>query len=317
MSDERAAQLAGPLAMITGARRVSVDSRATGGLSQETWFVTVDGKPAVLRLPTPASGARSIATQRIALSAAHAAGLPVPELFAADDGAANPLQQPYLLMQRAIGEIPRSWNELAPERRVRLGVDAMHVLAALQRIEPDLATGLRAPATDPAAEELAFYRRRFGEIGVSRSGTVEVAFRWLEANLPASTEPVIVHNDFRMGNLVVGPESITAVLDWELAAIGHPLADLTWCFIAVWEVPEIDIAEMYLEYERAAGVVVDPVAAQWYTAMGYLRLLWYGLSGGSAFAAGQLHDLRQPALRLQTGVRIERLLSVIDGEPPR
>ena len=135
--------------------------------------------------------------------------------------------------------------------------------------------------------------------------------------MPPTAEPVIVHNDFRMGNFVIGPSGITAVLDWELAAIGHPLADLTWCFIAVWEVPEIDLAVMFAEYERAAGHAVDPVAVRWYTAMGYLRLLWYGLSGGAAFVAGQLHDLRQPALRLQAGVRIDRLLAVIDGDLPR
>ena len=314
MSADRAEVLTLGLQAVTGSRQVSVNVQATGGLSQETWLVTVDGRPAVLRLPTPASGARSILTQRAALQLTHSAGLPVPDLLAFDDGGDNAFGVPYLLMERAVGDIPRGWNELPPERRRQLGLDAMRLLGDLQRIDASTAVGLRSPKTDPGVDELAFYRRRFAHLGVGTRGTVEVALRWLEAHRPTATDLVVVHNDFRMGNFVIGGDAITSVLDWELAAIGHPLADLTWCFIAVWEVVDVDVQEMYAAYEQASGRRVDLLAARWYTAMGYLRLLYYGLSGGAAFAAGELHDLRQPALRLQGPIRVDRLLRVIDND---
>jgi aminoglycoside phosphotransferase (APT) family kinase protein len=51
---------------------------------------------------------------------------------------------------------------------------------------------------------------------------------WLPANIPESDETVIVHGDYRLGNVLIHPEEprIVAVLDWELSTLGHPLADL-------------------------------------------------------------------------------------------
>jgi aminoglycoside phosphotransferase (APT) family kinase protein len=51
---------------------------------------------------------------------------------------------------------------------------------------------------------------------------------WLEANLPPEgAAAAVVHGDYRIGNLILGPDgAVSAVLDWELSTIGHPLADL-------------------------------------------------------------------------------------------
>ncbi|MER3453298.1 MAG: phosphotransferase family protein, partial [Acidimicrobiia bacterium] len=58
------------------------------------------------------------------------------------------------------------------------------------------------------------------------SPAFELALRWLWANRPAPGGTAVVHGDFRMGNLLVGPEGLRAVLDWELAHVGDPLEDL-------------------------------------------------------------------------------------------
>lgn len=318
---DRAAEVGEALARVTAPGRVAIDGLATGGMSQETWLVTVeqDGQStqAVLRLPTPGSGSRSIVTQRIALQLASEQALPVPGLIAFDDAADNPFRMPFLLMERAVGEIPGGWSRLELGRRQRIGRHAMRVLADLHRVDVAQAgaRGLRRPKTSAAAEELAYYRRRFADLGLSTRGTVEVAFRWLEAHLPVGDDLVVVHNDFRMGNFVVTGDEVSAVLDWELSALGHPLADLTWCFIAVWEIVDVDLGEMFAAYEDAAGRRVDTDEARFFTALGYLRLLYYGLSGGAAFLGGGSPDLRQVALRLLTPLRIDRLLSVIAGDP--
>jgi aminoglycoside phosphotransferase (APT) family kinase protein len=54
---------------------------------------------------------------------------------------------------------------------------------------------------------------------------------WLRANLPPAQETAIAHGDFRLGNMMIHPTEpkIIAVLDWELATLGHPLADLAYC----------------------------------------------------------------------------------------
>jgi aminoglycoside phosphotransferase (APT) family kinase protein len=319
-SDERVRHLATGVAAVTGADRATVDGRAMGGLSQETWLVTLERggvtRPGVLRLPTAASGGRSIATQRRALEVSHAHGLPVPALLATGDSDANPFGRPFLVMERAAGEIPAGWEALSHGRRHRVGLDAMRVLADLHAVplEAAVASGLRQPTTSAPADELTFYRRRFAQLGISPHGTVEVAFRWLEAHRPSGDERVLVHNDFRMGNFVLDGDRVSAVLDWELAAIGNPLADLTWCFIAVWAVVDVDLPAMFAAYAEASGRRIDPLESRWYTALGYLRLLYYGLSAGASFLAGETNDLRQAALRLQAPMRIDRLLGVVAGE---
>ena len=50
--------------------------------------------------------------------------------------------------------------------------------------------------------------------------------RWLEERLPVSPEPTIIHNDFKLNNLLLAPDTlapVVAVLDWEMTTIGDPL----------------------------------------------------------------------------------------------
>ena len=62
---------------------------------------------------------------------------------------------------------------------------------------------------------------------------------WLHAQLPPESRVSIVHNDFRIGNMIVNTRTgcIAAVLDWELATIGDPLADLGY-LLASYPVPD-------------------------------------------------------------------------------
>jgi len=61
---------------------------------------------------------------------------------------------------------------------------------------------------------------------------------WLLAHAPVADETAIAHGDFRLGNLIIAPQAprVVAVLDWELATIGHPLADLAYSCLA-WRLP--------------------------------------------------------------------------------
>jgi aminoglycoside phosphotransferase (APT) family kinase protein len=59
---------------------------------------------------------------------------------------------------------------------------------------------------------------------------MERLMAWLPENIPADDETTVVHGDFRLGNTIVHPREprVAAVLDWELATLGHPLADLAY-----------------------------------------------------------------------------------------
>ncbi|HXP28216.1 MAG TPA: phosphotransferase family protein [Solirubrobacteraceae bacterium] len=75
--------------------------------------------------------------------------------------------------------------------------------------------------------------RRFGglwELNRTREiPAVERVGAWLAENMPESSAATIVHGDFRLGNTIFAPGAparLSSVLDWEMATIGDPLADV-------------------------------------------------------------------------------------------
>ena len=92
------------------------------------------------------------------------------------------------------------------------------------------------------------------------------------------SEVTLVHGDFRHGNLIIGPDGVRAVLDWELAHFGDPMEDLGWVCVNSWRFGEIDKPvggfgtreELFAGYE-AAGRKVDPDRVKFWEVMGTLR----------------------------------------------
>jgi aminoglycoside phosphotransferase (APT) family kinase protein len=106
----------------------------------------------------------------------------------------------------------------------------------------------------------------------------ELGFRWLEATRPTTSKVAVVHGDFRLGNLLVDPSGLRAVLDWELAHLGDPLEDLGWFCVRAWRfgspLPAGGVAtreELVRAYESAAGTTVDLDALRWWEVLGTLK----------------------------------------------
>jgi aminoglycoside phosphotransferase (APT) family kinase protein len=107
----------------------------------------------------------------------------------------------------------------------------------------------------------------------------ELAFRWLREHLPPATAVVLVHGDYRHGNLIIGERGVHAVLDWELAHVGDPIEDLAWLCIPPWRFGELDkpvggfgVREELLEaYESASGLSIDRARLEWWDVLGSLR----------------------------------------------
>ncbi|MEO1320968.1 MAG: phosphotransferase family protein, partial [Pseudomonadota bacterium] len=76
---------------------------------------------------------------------------------------------------------------------------------------------------------------------------------WLPDNIPNEASSGIVHGDYRLDNMIIAPAEarVSAILDWELSTIGHPLADFTYHLMA-WQMPDIGIGSSGL-----AGKDVD------------------------------------------------------------
>lgn len=107
------------------------------------------------------------------------------------------------------------------------------------------------------------------------------ALRWLETNVPdAGESQVLLHGDFRMGNLLINQSGLSAVLDWELAHFGCAEKDLTWICMPSWrfgryhlEAGGVGTREQLIEsYERHSGRKVDVKRFEWYLI--YSSLSW-------------------------------------------
>lgn len=299
---------------------VAVTDRATVGLSQESWFVTVTDATgsvdAVLRLPSGASSARSIVTQRRALQAVADTAVPAPRLLRHRDDADHALGRPWYLMSRVHGEVPVGWHELPDQQRTALAGQALEILAALHATpwrQAELASSLRNVDADPATTAVAWYRDRFARAGDAVPAVVQAGLWWLETHRPDPVTPVLLHNDFRMGNLVVADGRIAGVLDWEHVGVGDPTADLVWCFLPIWVDPGVALSDVIDVYTAATGWEPDPHALRFYTALGHLRLAYYSLMGDLAFRSGRSDDLRLAALGSRLPHNLDAIARTLDA----
>jgi aminoglycoside phosphotransferase (APT) family kinase protein len=116
------------------------------------------------------------------------------------------------------------------------------------------------------------------------TATFEWAFRWLAAHRPDPSPKVLVHGDFRMGNLIVDAADhevrLAAVLDWELTHSGEVYEDLAWFCIRAWRfgAPPArgagglgSVDDFLSAYEDASGTAVDRSAMHWWMVLSTLH----------------------------------------------
>jgi aminoglycoside phosphotransferase (APT) family kinase protein len=287
-TEELAAALGARLSgSVQGLRRLSGGaSRITSAFDLETG----DGaapRPLILQMDR-SGGAPGRAKARLEeglLEAAGRAGVPVPAVIAAPDwdadpdAAADPLGGAWLVVERLEGEtIPRKILR-DPEwavARDALTVQCGSALAAIHTIDPATVAGL--PPTDPLGDPLALLDT-LGEVRPA----LELGVRWLAAHRPDAgpnaDATVTVHGDFRNGNLLVGPDGLRGVLDWELAHAGDPAEDIGWLCAPAWrfggpgEVGGFGtLAELLGAYEEAGGAPVAPERVHWWQV--YATVKW-------------------------------------------
>jgi aminoglycoside phosphotransferase (APT) family kinase protein len=169
------------------------------------------------------------------------------------------------------------------------------------------AHGVRCPRPrwlyepEPGAESRAFFlmdrcpgesvgRRvvRLPELAGARKGLArenpvwEYAWRWLSRRVPAhaASEPWgLVHGDFRVGNLLVTPDGLSAAIDWEFSHLGDPHEDLAWTMVRDWRfendalpvggVGTLD--DLLAGYAEGGGRAIDRHSLFWWELIGNLR----------------------------------------------
>jgi aminoglycoside phosphotransferase (APT) family kinase protein len=266
------AELAAGLSGVLGGAHVSGLARLSGGASRETWRFEADGSPLILQRQRDGA-VRPMTTEVAVLRAAHEGGVAVPEVVV-DGGASTALGNPFMVVRAVEGEtIARKIlrDDEFSAARARLTADIGTAMARLHSLPPQSAPGL------VEQDEVATYRRVLDDLGEPHP-VFEVAFRWLEANRPASSERAIVHGDFRLGNVMVDGNGLVAVLDWELAHVGDPMEDLGWVCVKAWRfgggnpVAGLGTYDEFFDASEAAGRPRPDIdVVRWWEVLGTLK----------------------------------------------
>ena len=294
MADAASNELAAVLCEVLAADVVADVVRLSGGASRETFRFVADGRALILQRQR-SGDVRDMGIEASVVRAVWAAGAPVAQLVASS-AEASELGSAYMIMTAVEGEtIARKIlrddhfahaRELLP---AQLGV----ALAQVHAVATDKMTGLTM------LDQVNQYRDVLDQLGQPHP-TFELVFKWLEANRPPARPPVLVHGDFRLGNVIVGEEGLRAVLDWELAHLGDPMEDLGWLCVKAWRfgsrLPVAGVGEydhLFAAYEAAGGGAVDPDVVRWWEVLGTLKwgIMCIGQANTHIIGAARSHEL--------------------------
>jgi aminoglycoside phosphotransferase (APT) family kinase protein len=194
----------------------------------------MEGRPIVVKVAPPGIPPilnRDVLRQARMIRALGPTAVPVPEVLWEDAG--EPPDVPPLFVMSSV-----EGNSLEPLYDLQSDDTELAVMA--QRERNAARTMAELHGVDP-------WSLGFGDVPVARPG--EEVDRWcrtlqtvdqasvvgweqvgdaLRASVPASLLPVVVHGDFRLGNLLAVGARITAVVDWEIWSVGDPRVDVGW-----------------------------------------------------------------------------------------
>lgn len=305
-----------------------------GGFSNLTYLLRAGDQDYVLRrapLGPVAKGAHDMTREFHLLEKIHPvfAAAPQPVLLVED---AEVLGSPFYLMERRKGTVVRTKlpAEYAanPQAPAQMSAALAQTLAALHAVDID-AAGLR----DIGKPE-GFNRRQIegwagrwrrarellrdtGDLPPPAELRDELVIAWLEANVPPETAHTLVHNDFKLDNLMLDPADpsrVVALLDWEMTTVGDPLVDLGLT-LTYWTMPEqpggaqnrigavaaeqgFYTREQFLaHYARASGRNVENIL--WYEVLGHFKLAVIVLQIFARYRLGQTQDPRFAPLAAQ------------------
>jgi aminoglycoside phosphotransferase (APT) family kinase protein len=277
MSDITSA-LSAAMARFTGTP-ASVDNftRLSGGANMESSSFDYAGRGYVLRRAPSAEmmAGRPFGhdVEAAIIRAAVAGGVKAPIIvgeLAESDGIGT-----GYVMERVEAEV--NPTKILADPPTPLITDIARELARIHAMSLD---GLAVPTMD-TANALADLKARFIGYGGDRP-ILALAIRWLEDNLPAPVPPVLVHGDFRMGNLMVDANGLAAVLDWEIAHLGDAHEDLAYGCMTVWRFGHIDkpafgcadLETYFAAYEAESGTTVDRARFRFWLVY---RTFWWAL----------------------------------------
>ncbi len=298
---------------------VTAPVRLAGGASRESWGVEIAGftgartQRCIVRRTRPGDifpGALSVRQEGSLIEAVRHHDVPVPTVYASLDDVAG---APAIVIEHMRGEgigrrIVRDPSLAEARRRL-----PMQMGTALARIHAIGSEGLpdvlpRPTSGDAVATFLVGLTQNVRQLDTPRPA-VELALRWLRLHRPRATgDTVLVHGDFRIGNVLVDTDGLCAILDWEFAHCGDRMEDLTWCLIRDWrfgvhqlEFGGISAPEPFFRaYEAESGFTVPRDQVTFWQVAHNVRWALGSRNQAARFLGGQEPDIELAVLGRRT-----------------
>jgi len=184
---------------------------------------------------------------------------------------------PFFLMERRHGVILR--DEAPPEAdRAAISGAFVETLADLHAVDPaDPAIAALGRPDGFLHRQVQGWRDRWERAAPAGAPEIDLSFTWLAGHVPPSEDTAVIHNDFKLDNLMLDaatPGRVAAVLDWEMATLGDPLFDL-------------GVALTYWSHAPSLGLVTRPPG--WWSRDEIVHA--YGLRTGRELTALPWHEL--------------------------
>jgi aminoglycoside phosphotransferase (APT) family kinase protein len=290
------------LAQLPGLQGPMALERIAGGQSNPTFFVNFSKHSMVLRKQptgTLLPSAHAVDREYKVMRALAGSPVPVPQMLAYCEDR-SVIGTPFYVMERLQGRVMASvaLPEVAvPQRRAHCFA-MMETLAALHQVNWQ-AVGL-ADFGKPGnyfQRQVTRWTAQWQASKTAENAHAQHLIEWLPANIPPGDASTIAHGDFRMGNVMFHPTEprIVGVLDWELATLGHPMADLAYCCMP-W----------VLEPDQFDGVLGKDFNAEGLPTLKDMEA-HYQRSGGCA----------EPLLPFHLAFSMFRLFAILDGVAAR
>jgi len=317
--------LAALMTRALGPGELSGLGRLSGGANMESWafdWVGPEGQGGYVLRRAPsaeymADRPYGHPTEAALVMAAHAAGVKAPEVvgvLADGDGMGT-----GYVMRRVLAEV--SPAKILPAPPPSLVADLGRELARIHAIPAETIPDA-IPHMDTAAA-LAELKARFLTYGGDRPA-IALAIKWCEDHLPDPAPPVLVHGDYRMGNIMVDADGLAVVLDWELAHRGDAHEDLAFGCMTVWRFGQLDrpafgvgsLEEYFAAYEAAGGAQVDRDRFRFWLVY---RTLWWALGClqmGQAWRSGADTTVERVVVGRRTAEQELDLIALLEAEAP-
>jgi aminoglycoside phosphotransferase (APT) family kinase protein len=234
------------------------------GHSNLTYLLRAGGHEYVLRRPPlgpVAPKAHDMVREYRILRAVHPHFPEAPEALVVCENPAI-LGAPFFIMERRRGAVVRDCAPagMTPEAISEAFLDTLVRLHTIDIAGADLAA-LGKPE-GYVERQVRGWADRWERARTDECAAMDEVIRWLAARIPPPLAPTLIHNDYKLDNVMLEPCAggavrVSAVLDWEMATLGDPLSDLglTLCYWFWATAPEV----------RAAGIPALTAEPGWHT----------------------------------------------------